>query len=248
MEETQPCSSIPDNKPPDASFVEIKQTVESQNQPQIFPFVESKQKMESGSEPQNVGSQNQPQNVPFVESKKIVESKNEPQNVPFVESKQTVESSVSTNPETGREELNDDSKGNGLIPPPTHEAVEQSNTVTKQNFPYVDAITCNKQESQQHRISSYKNFGVEMFSRQTLRNTLDSKLASLFPTHYTGYFQTFGNPLKLVTPLVQGAMQSAMDCSKSFIQTREMMDQIKKLPVAQPLSNQVIKIEQDPKD
>ena len=241
MEETQPCSSIPDSEPPDAPFVEIKQTMESQYQPQIVPFVESKQKMDPESEPQNVESQNQPQNVPFFESKQTVESKNEPQKVPFVESKQTVESSVSTYLESGREELGDDSKGNGLIPPPTHEAVETFGTANKQSFPYVDAITSNKQESQQHRISSYKNFGVEMFSRQTLRNTLDSKLASLFPTHYTGYFQTFGNPLKLVTPLVQGAMQSAMDCSKSFIQTKEMMDQIKKLPVAQPLSNQVIK-------
>ena len=214
MEETQACSSISDSEPPDVPFVEIKETVESESEPQ---------------------------NIPFVESKQNVESQNQPENCPFVEIKQTVESSVPSNLESGREELDDDSEGNGLIPPPTHEAVEQSHTATKQSFPYVDAITSNNQESQQHRISSYKNFGVEMFSRQKLRNTFDSKLASLFPTRYTGYFQTFGNPLKLVTPLVQGAMQSALDCSKSFIQTREMMDQIKKLPVAQPLSDQVIK-------
>ena len=168
----------------------------------------------------------------------------EPHDAPFVEIKQTVESSVSTDLETGRREL-DDSKGSVFIPPPTHEAAEQSCTANKQSFSYVDAITSNKQECQEERISNYTNFGVEMFSRHKLRNTLDSKLASLFPTQYTGYFQTFGNPLKLVTPLVQGAMQSAVDCSKSIIQTREMMDQIKKLPVAQPLSNQVqLKIEE----
>ena len=168
----------------------------------------------------------------------------EPQNVPDFESRQPMQSNLGDILATEREEL---AKVHQSDVNNEHDVIEENFFIPPQILPCIDATTFKQDEvcmpqNQPGSNSNYNNPSTEPFNSHKPKNTLDTKLAELFPSQYPGYIQKIENPFKFVTPLVQGAMQSAVDCSKSLLQTRKVMEQIKKLPVAQPLCTQVKKV------
>ena len=154
-----------------------------------------------------------------------------------LDKEQNVEVHEITNLETEREQLAeehqsdrkdecDTSKKNIFIQPQASFGHLHDTTVA----------TCVPQVQQE----SISNVELQV-TKQNPLNTLDEKLASMFPTWYAGYFQNIGNPLKLATPLVQGVMQSVVDHAKGLLKSSEVMDSYEKLPVVQPLCTQVKK-------
>ena len=97
-----------------------------------------------------------------------------------------------------------------------------------------ESFVCVQQQTQQVEDQSYP-------AAPDFQNTLDAKLASIFPTQFAGYFQNMGHPLKSAAHCVQGAMQSVVDHSKGLLQSREVNGGYRKLSTAQPFSSQVKK-------
>lgn len=97
-----------------------------------------------------------------------------------------------------------------------------------------ESFVCVQQQTQQVEDQCYP-------ATPDVRNTLDAKLASIFPTQFPGYFQNMGHPLKSAAHCVQGAMQSVVDDSKGLLQSREVNGGYRKLSTAQPFSSQVKK-------
>ena len=97
-----------------------------------------------------------------------------------------------------------------------------------------ESFVCVQQQTQQVEEQSYP-------ATPDFRNTLDAKLASIFPTQFAGYFQNMGHPLKSAAHCVQGTMQSVVDHSKGLLQSREVNGGYRKLSTAQPFSSQVKK-------
>ena len=97
-----------------------------------------------------------------------------------------------------------------------------------------ESFVCVQQQTQQVEDQSYP-------AAPDFRNTLDVKLASIFPTQFAGYFQNKGHPLKSAARCAQGAMQSVVDHSKGLLQSREVNGGYRKLSTAQPFSSQVKK-------
>ncbi|CAH3018367.1 unnamed protein product [Porites evermanni] len=96
-----------------------------------------------------------------------------------------------------------------------------------------ESFVCVQQQTQQVEDQCYP-------ATPDVRNTLDAKLASIFPTQFPGYFQNMGHPLKSAAHCVQGAMQSVVDDSKGLLQSREVNGGYRKLSTAQPFSSQSI--------
>ena len=108
--------------------------------------------------------------------------------------------------------------------------VKSQKSAKKDEHSTSESFVCVQQQTQQ--VEDAPDF----------RNTLDAKLASIFPTQFAGYFQNMGHPLKSAAHGVQGAMQSVVDHSKGLLQSMEVNGGYRKLSTAQPFSSQVKKI------
>lgn len=113
--------------------------------------------------------------------------------------------------------------------------VKSQKSAKKDEHSTNESFVCVQQQTQRVEDQSYP--AVPDF-----RNTLDAKLASIFPTQFAGYFQNMGHPLKYGADCVQGAMQSVVDHSKGLLQSREVNGGYRKLSTAQPFSSQVKKV------
>lgn len=127
-----------------------------------------------------------------------------------------------------KEEVNMDFKD-------TEDLVKSQKSAKKDEHSTSESFVCVQQQTQQVEDQSYP-------AAPDFRNTLDAKLASIFPTPFAGYFQNMGHPLKFAGDCVQGAMQSVVDHSKGLLQSREVNDGYRKLSTAQPFSSQVKKV------
>lgn len=107
--------------------------------------------------------------------------------------------------------------------------VKSQKSAKKDEHSTSESFVCVQQQTQQ--VEDAPDF----------RNTLDAKLASIFPTQLAGYFQNMGHPLKSAAHCAQGAMQSVVDHSKGLLQSREVNGGYRKLSTAQPFSSQVKK-------
>ena len=107
--------------------------------------------------------------------------------------------------------------------------VKSQKSAKKDEHSTSESFVCVQQQTQQ--VEDAPDF----------RNTLDAKLASIFPTQFAGYFQNMGHPLKSAAHGVQGAMQSVVDHSKGLLQSMEVNGGYRKLSTAQPFSSQVKK-------
>ena len=107
--------------------------------------------------------------------------------------------------------------------------VKSQKSAKKDEHSTSESFVCVQQQTQQ--VEDAPDF----------RNTLDVKLASIFPTQFAGYFQNMGHPLKSAAHGVQGAMQSVVDHSKGLLQSMEVNGGYRKLSTAQPFSSQVKK-------
>ena len=107
--------------------------------------------------------------------------------------------------------------------------VKSQKSAKKDEHSTSESFVCVQQQTQ--RVEDAPDF----------RNTLDAKLASIFPTQFAGYFQNMGHPLKSAAHCAQGAMQSVVDHSKGLLQSREVNGGYRKLSTAQPFSSQVKK-------
>lgn len=110
--------------------------------------------------------------------------------------------------------------------------VKSQKSAKKDEHSTSESFVCIQQQTQQVEDQSYP-------AASDFRNTLDAKLASIFPTQFAGYFQNMGYPLKSAAHCVQGAMQSVVDHSKGPLQSREVNGEYRKLSSAQPFSSQV---------
>ena len=113
--------------------------------------------------------------------------------------------------------------------------VKSQKSVKKDEHGTSESFVCVQQQTQQVEDQSYP-------AAPDFQNTLDAKLASIFPTQLAGYFQNMGHPLKSAAHCAQGAMQSVVDHSKGLLQSREVNGGYRKLSTAQPFSSQVKKI------
>ena len=112
--------------------------------------------------------------------------------------------------------------------------VKSQKSAKKDEHSSSESFVCVQQQTQQVEDQSYP-------AAPDFRNTLDVKLASIFPTQFAGYFQNMGHPLKSAAHGAQGAMQSVVDHSKGLLQSREVNGGYRKLSTAQPFSSQVKK-------
>lgn len=111
--------------------------------------------------------------------------------------------------------------------------VKSQKSVKKDEHSTSESFVCVQQQTQQVEDQSYP-------AAPDFQNTLDAKLASIFPTQFAGYFQNMGHPLKSAAHCAQGAMQSVVDHSKGLLQSREVNGGYRKLSTAQPFSSQSI--------
>ena len=116
----------------------------------------------------------------------------------------------------------------------TEDLVKSQKSAKKDEHSTSESFLCIQQQTQQVEDQSYP-------AAPDFRNTLDAKLASIFPTQFAGYFQNMGHPLKSAAHCVQGTMQSVVDHSKGLLQSREVNGGYRKLSTAQPFSSQVKK-------
>ena len=93
--------------------------------------------------------------------------------------------------------------------------VKSQKSVKKDEHSTSESFVCVQQQTQQVEDQSYP-------AAPDFQNTLDAKLASIFPTQFAGYFQNMGHPLKSAAHCVQGTMQSVVDHSKGLLQSREV--------------------------
>lgn len=112
--------------------------------------------------------------------------------------------------------------------------VKSQKSVKKDEHSTNESFVCVQQQTQQVEDQSYP-------AAPDFQNTLDAKLASIFPTQFAGYFQNMGHPLKSAAHCVQGTMQSVVDHSKGLLQSREVNGGYRKLSTTQPFSSQVKK-------
>ena len=112
--------------------------------------------------------------------------------------------------------------------------VKSQKSAKKDEHSTSESFVCVQQQTQQVEDQSYP-------AAPDFQNTLDAKLASIFPTQFAGYFQNMGHPLKSAAHCPQGAMQSVVDHSKGLLQSREVNGGYRKLSTAQPFSSQVKK-------
>lgn len=112
--------------------------------------------------------------------------------------------------------------------------VKSQKSAKKDEHSASESFVCIQQQTQQVEDHSYP-------AAPDFRNTLDAKLASIFPTQFAGYFQNMGNPLKTAAHFVQGGMQSVVDPSKGLLPSREVNGRYRKLSIAQPFSSEVKK-------
>ena len=112
--------------------------------------------------------------------------------------------------------------------------VKSQKSVKKDEHSTSESFVCVQRQTQQVEDQSYP-------AAPDFQNTLDAKLASIFPTQFAGYFQNMGHPLKSAAHCAQGAMQSVVDHSKGLLQSREVNGGYRKLSTAQPFSSQVKK-------
>ena len=113
--------------------------------------------------------------------------------------------------------------------------VKSQKSAKKDEHSTSESFVCVQQQTQQVEDQSYP-------AAPDFQNTLDAKLASIFPTQFAGYFQNMGHPLKSAAHCVQGTMQSVVDHSKGLLQSREVNGGYRKLSTVQPFSSQVKKI------
>ena len=113
--------------------------------------------------------------------------------------------------------------------------VKSQKSVKKDEHSTSESFVCVQRQTQQVEDQSYP-------AAPDFQNTLDAKLASIFPTQFAGYFQNMGHPLKSAAHCAQGAMQSVVDHSKGLLQSRKVNGGYRKLSTAQPFSSQVKKI------
>ena len=112
--------------------------------------------------------------------------------------------------------------------------VKSQKSAKKDEHSTSESFVCVQQQTQQVEDQSYP-------AAPDFQNTLDAKLASIFPTQLAGYFQNMGHPLKSAAHCAQGAMQSVVDHSKGLLQSKEVNGGYRKLSTAQPFSSQVNK-------